>query len=138
VTHQKTIEGGTGRKRRRRDRRRLSQMLRALLLAHPEPRMNVWQLRDALADRAYGVLLFIFAFPNIVPLPPGVSTVLSILIIIIAVQFVIGQPFPYFPSWLGKRSFSKRRSSASARACAGSSGCFSRGCSGSPRAAASG
>ena len=95
------------RRRRPRDRRRLSQMLRALIGSHPEPRMNVWQLRDALADRAYGVLLFIFALPNLVPLPPGVNTVLACLIVLIAAQFVIGQTHPYFPSWLGRRSFQR-------------------------------
>jgi hypothetical protein len=95
------------RRRRRRDHQRLSHMLRALIAGHREPRMNVWQLRDALAGRAYGVLLFIFALPNIVPLPPGVNTVLSILIVIIAGQFVVGQSHPYFPSWLGRRSFQR-------------------------------
>lgn len=69
--------------------------------------MNVWQLRDALADRAYGVLLFIFALPNLLPLPPGVSTVLAVLLVLIAVQFVLGQSRLYFPSWLGKRSFER-------------------------------
>lgn len=107
MNHSGAIETLPRRRRRRRDQRRLSQMLRALIAAHPEPRMNVWQLRDALADRAYGVLLFVFALPLLVPLPPGVNTVFAVLIMLVAAQFVLGLSSPYFPSWLGRRSFER-------------------------------
>ena len=105
MNNQQSMEEGIKRRRRRPDHRRLSRLLRTLILAHPEPRMSVWALRDALADRAYGVLLFIFAVPNLMPLPPGIGTVLAVFIILIAAQFVLGLSSPYFPSWLGRRSF---------------------------------
>src|SRR5262245_21579476 len=93
------------RRRRRRDRRRVSEMLRTAVTAHKEPRISVSQLSDRLADRAYGVLLFVFAFPNLVPLPPFVSALLAVPIVLVAVQFIFGVPQPNFPAWLGRRSF---------------------------------
>lgn len=101
------LDSSPRRKRRRRDHRRMSEMLRALINAHPEPKISVWQLRDALSDRAYGVLLFVFTCPNLVPLPPGFATVLSIPIIVIAAQFVVGIQHPYFPAWLGRRALAR-------------------------------
>ena len=95
------------RRRPRRDRRRVSQMLTALIEAHREPRISVRQLRDALGDRAYGVLFFVFAFPNLAPMPPGVSSLFAIPVLLLSVQFVYGAAHPYFPNWLGERSFAR-------------------------------
>jgi hypothetical protein len=95
------------RDRKRRDRRRVSEVLRALIGAHQEPRITVRQLRDALGDRAYGVLFFIFAFPNLAPMPPGVSTIFAIPLLLLSAQFFLGASFPYFPRWLGERSFAR-------------------------------
>jgi hypothetical protein len=82
-------------------------MLTALIEAHREPRITVRQLRDALGDRAYGVLFFVFAFPNLAPMPPGVSSLFAIPVLLLSAQFVYGAAHPYFPNWLGERSFAR-------------------------------
>ena len=44
--------------------RRTSAILREFLASHPEPRISLGDLRDALEDRGFGILLFIFALPT--------------------------------------------------------------------------
>ena len=95
------------RRRRRRDRRRVSEVLRVLIEGHQEPRITVRQLRDALGDRAYGVLFFVFALPNLVPMPPGVTTLFAIPLLVLAAQFCYAGSYPYFPNWIGNRSFAR-------------------------------
>jgi hypothetical protein len=82
-------------------------MLTALIEAHQEPRITLRQLRDALGDRAYGVLFFVFAFPNLAPMPPGVASIFAIPVLVLSAQFFLGAPHPYFPDWLGNRSFAR-------------------------------
>ena len=86
------------------DRRRVSALLSNLLETHPELRMTLWQLRDALGRRAFGALLFVSALINLLPLPPGAGIVFSLPIVLIAAQLAWGTPYPYLPDWLGKRS----------------------------------
>jgi hypothetical protein len=89
------------------DRRRVSALLTELIESHPEPRITLWQLRDALGRRAFGALLFVSALINLLPLPPGAGIVLSLPVVLIAGQLAWGTPYPYFPSWLGQRSFAR-------------------------------
>jgi hypothetical protein len=45
--------------------RRTSQLLRDFVASHTEPCISLGALRDALDDRGFGVLLFIFALPTL-------------------------------------------------------------------------
>jgi hypothetical protein len=54
--------------------------------------------------RAFGAVLFIFSIPNLLPLPPGSSTFLSLPLLILAPQLAVGRPKPWIPRWLGKRT----------------------------------
>lgn len=90
-----------------RDRRRSSQVLREFKDTHTGERVALGELRDALGDRAFGVLLFIFSLPNLVPNIPGMSALFAIPLIFLSWQFFYGRPTPWFPSWLSERSFSR-------------------------------
>jgi hypothetical protein len=63
---------------------------------------------DALVEhfgrRAFGAVLFIFSIPNLLPLPPGSSTFLSLPLLILAPQLAVGRRRPWVPRWLGKRT----------------------------------
>ena len=86
--------------------RRTSVILREFLAGHPEPRISLGALRDALEDRGFGVLLFIFALPNLVPLNvPLLSAVLGVPLVLLGAQLAYGAHKPWFPSWLTERSF---------------------------------
>ncbi len=47
--------------------RRTSALLRDFVAGATGPRVSLGALRDALGDRGFGVLLFIFALPNLDP-----------------------------------------------------------------------
>ena len=86
--------------------RRTSQLLRDFVTSHPEPRISLGALRDALGDRGFGVLLFIFALPNLVPVNiPLLSAVLGLPLVLLAAQLTYWRHKPWFPHWLTKQSF---------------------------------
>jgi hypothetical protein len=86
--------------------RRTSQLLREFLASHTEPRISLGALRDALDDRGFGVLLFIFALPNLVPVNiPLLSAVLGLPLVLLAAQLSYGRHKPWFPDWLTEQSF---------------------------------
>jgi hypothetical protein len=83
---------------------RTSELLERLLRAHPtgEP----WTLGDRVAvlgDRAFGVLLLMFALPNLLPVPlPGMSAVLGLPLVLLAAQMLIGLSRPRLPARLAR------------------------------------
>jgi hypothetical protein len=88
------------------DSRRTSQLLRHFVASHSEPRISLGALRDALGDRGFGVLLFIFALPNLVPVNiPLLSAVLGVPLVLLAAQLSYGRHKPWFPNWLTSQSF---------------------------------
>lgn len=89
--------------------KRTSQLLREFLAAHTEPRISLGALRDALGDRGFGVLLFIFALPNLVPVNiPLLSAVLGLPLVLLAAQLSYGRHKPWFPDWLTEQSFPRQ------------------------------
>lgn len=88
---------------------RTSQLLRDFLASHTEPRISLGALRDALGDRGFGVLLFIFALPNLVPVNiPLLSAVLGLPLVLLAAQLSYGRHKPWFPDWLTAQSFPRQ------------------------------
>ena len=69
-------------------------------------RISVGDLLRAMGDRATGALLFIFAFPNVLPTPPGTSTMLGAPLIFLAGQLMLGRA-PWLPAFVAKRSMSR-------------------------------
>jgi len=62
----------------------------------------------ALEHRGYGLLLILFALPNLIPNPiPGVSAIFGIPLAILSVQIVLQQPHPWLPAWLGRRGIKR-------------------------------
>lgn len=85
----------------------LSQILRELVDG-PDHTVSVGEIVAAFGRRAMGALLFIFATPNLLPLPPGSSTVLGAPLVLIAPQVAIGVR----QVWLPGRTAARRISAA--------------------------
>jgi len=86
--------------------RRTSALLRDFVASQSGPRVSLSALRDALDDRGFGVLLFIFALPNLVPVNiPLLSAVLGLPLVLLAAQLTYGRHKPWFPHWLTEQSF---------------------------------
>lgn len=54
-------------------------------------RISVADLLAAMQDRALAALMFIFAVPNVVPVPPGTSAILGAPFIFLAAQLTLGR-----------------------------------------------
>lgn len=85
--------------------RRLSDVLNDIANDPTRPTINVADLRDAMGDRAFGALLFIFAVPNVLPVSaPGVSTVLGTPLLFFSLQIILGLDAPWLPQFVVRRS----------------------------------
>ncbi len=84
----------------------LSEVLREISDDPSRERVSIGDLLVALGDRALGALLFTFAFPNILPTPPGTSAVLGAPLIFLAAQLTLGRK-PWLPAIITRRSMSR-------------------------------
>ena len=76
---------------------RLSSVL-ARLAARPGETIRIGDISRTLRDRGFGALMILLASPNLLPMPPGVSTVFGLPLIYIAIQLVIGYRKPLLPA----------------------------------------
>jgi hypothetical protein len=74
------------------------------ILELDEARISVEEIADAFGSRAFGALLFAFSVPNLLPLPPGSSTVLGLPLVFLAPQVAIGMRHPWIPKFLARRT----------------------------------
>jgi hypothetical protein len=81
--------------------RRTSALLRDYAASLTGDRVSLDGLRDALGDRGFGVLLLVFAVPNLIPVNiPLLSAVLGVPLVLLAAQLSYGRHKPWFPHWL--------------------------------------
>lgn len=79
---------------------RISVLLRRIAdEGHPEDRLSFADLAEELGRRGFGVILFIWALPNMIPLP-GISSLFGMLIVITAGQMILGHKRPWLPKKL--------------------------------------
>lgn len=87
------------------DGRRTSALLRDYVAGLTGERVHLGSLRDALGDRGFGMLLFVFSLPNLIPVNiPLLSAVLGVPLVLLAAQLSYGRHEPWFPQWLTRRS----------------------------------
>ena len=66
--------------------------------------LRLGDIVTALGDRGYGILIFILALPNVLPLYiPGLSALFGIPLALIALQMMLGLPRPWLPQALLRR-----------------------------------
>ncbi|QLF68358.1 exopolysaccharide biosynthesis protein [Peteryoungia desertarenae] len=86
--------------------RRLSKILDTLAGDDTRERVSVGDIFAAMGDRAFGALLLIFALPNILPTPPGTSSVLGAPLVFLSAQLMLGRS-PWLPRIIAKRSMTR-------------------------------
>lgn len=84
-----------------------SQLLNHVLEEHGGDRMSLGELSARLRDRAWGGLLLIFAAINLLPLPPGATTVTGLPLLVITAQLAFGRARPWFPRKIDQRGIAK-------------------------------
>lgn len=88
--------------------RKVSAIL-AEIAADSGDRVRLRDLVNALGDRAFGLLILVFALPNAVGLGtiPGLSTIFGLPQMFIAVQMMLGWHKPWLPNWLLDKSLAR-------------------------------
>lgn len=86
----------------------LLQLLRQLCQDEGGTQISVREMADHFSERAFGAVLFTFAIPNILPLPPGASGVLGLPLVLVAPQLMLGLKTLWLPAWLGRRKLDRK------------------------------
>lgn len=68
-----------------------------------DEQVTLGEVVERFGPRAFGALLFVIAIPNLLPLPPGSTTVLGMPIMILSPQLAVGVTSPWLPKWLDHR-----------------------------------
>jgi hypothetical protein len=61
----------------------------------------------AFGERTYGLVLILLGIVNMVPGPPGMSTVIGFPLLLVALQMAAGRPRPWLPQALLKREYKR-------------------------------
>jgi hypothetical protein len=85
---------------------RLSAILQAIADAQDKERISIGDLLEALKRRALGALMFIFAVPTALPMPPGVSAITGAPLLFLSFQLMLGMS-PWLPKIITDRSLSR-------------------------------
>ncbi len=85
---------------------RLSTVLAEIAEGAEDERISIGDLLAALKRRALGALIFIFAVPVALPLPPGVSTVFGAPLLFLTAQLMLGMK-PWLPGIITNRSLKR-------------------------------
>lgn len=87
----------------------LSELFASALDTDEDGNVTLAEVLDRVAERGFGLLLFVLGLPNLVPfLPPGSSGVFGALIILIGLQILVGLPRPWLPKRLRNYHLSPR------------------------------
>jgi len=79
----------------------LSELFASALDTDEDGQVTLAEVLDRVAERGFGLLLFVLGLPNLIPfLPPGSSGVFGALIILIGLQILLGLPRPWLPKRL--------------------------------------
>jgi hypothetical protein len=87
-------------------RRRFSEIL-SDLASRPAAAVSLGDVLDAFGDRAFGALMLVFAAPNMLPLPPGLSAVLGAPLLFVTAQLMLGRPTLWMPRFIRRQSISR-------------------------------
>ena len=85
---------------------RLSEILTTLAGDESRERISVHDMVETMRARAFGALLLIFAFPNILPTPPGTAGILGLPLLFLSAQMMLGLD-PWLPGFIARRSMAR-------------------------------
>lgn len=84
----------------------LSSMLHDIAQDESRERIAIGDLLALMGDRALAALLFVFAVPNVLPVPPGTSTILGAPLVFLAAQLAFGLR-PWLPAVISRRTMTR-------------------------------
>ncbi|MDP8916111.1 MAG: exopolysaccharide biosynthesis protein [Pseudomonadota bacterium] len=85
---------------------RFSEVLRGLAAA-PEERLSVHQVVEAFGERAFGALMLFVGLLNLIPWPPGGTTLFGAPLLFITAQLAMGREVLWLPKCICRISFDR-------------------------------
>jgi hypothetical protein len=76
----------------------LSQTLRSALDTNHDGQVTLGEVVDRVAERGFGLLLILLNLPMLVPMPPGTSGPVGILLALLGAQMLLGAERPWLPA----------------------------------------
>lgn len=89
-------------------RKTLSQILAEIGSDSSRDAVAINDLIAQLGGRGRAALILLFAFPNVLPAPPGMSGVLGLPLLYLSFQMMLGR-VPWLPRFIGERAVSRER-----------------------------
>ena len=86
---------------------RFSEVLRGLAEADGDT-LSMDELVEAFGERAFGALMLTFGLLNLLPWPPGGTTIVGAPLLFITVQLAFGRDALWLPRWIRCASFSRK------------------------------
>ncbi|WP_432255511.1 exopolysaccharide biosynthesis protein [Limimaricola sp. AA108-03] len=83
-------------------RKRLSEVLLQITADKSRSEMTLNELMTLLKGRGRAALILLFALPNVLPAPPGLSAVLGLPLLYLCAQMMLGR-MPWLPAFIGER-----------------------------------
>ena len=71
-----------------------------LRLYKNKPYISIQEIITSLNQYAFGIILIFFSLPNCIPLPPGISSVISMPLVFFGIQMIRGIQRPWLPSMI--------------------------------------
>ncbi len=87
---------------------RTSEILLELVKGEGES-VSVKELLGALAARGFGLAVLVFSIPSIVPMPPGVPTLVGVALLIVSAQMIVGRRQLWLPRILADRALPRSK-----------------------------
>jgi len=86
---------------------RTSEILHALAYDGDGPRISFGEIVASLRNRAFGLSMLVFSLPCCLPMPPGIPAACGFVIVVIALQMVVGRERLWLPRTLAARSIDR-------------------------------
>ena len=86
-----------------------SDFIRNAIRSNNKDSITIDELKISLHERGFGILMMFFSLPLSIPIPyiPGLTTILSLPLIIFSFQLILGMEYPWLPKWLLKKSIKR-------------------------------
>jgi len=88
---------------RRRTSRKASQVLVDSVRHIEGPDVSIHELLGLMGERAFGLILVLFALPNCIPGPPGLGSVFGLPLMLFGIQLAQGRPAVWLPDFIARR-----------------------------------
>jgi hypothetical protein len=86
---------------------RASDLLLTTMRDWQDEHITIDQLSAALGERAFGVVMLLFAIPNCIPAPPGMNSVFGLPLLLYAAQLMRARGKPWQPAFIARRKFKR-------------------------------